>query len=64
MKLPAEKFVQHEKCSICGHEVRSHRLTNTSAGVVVMCKAIDAAGDECGCDGPEPSKIHPVVWSR
>lgn len=65
MNLPPEKFVQKEKCPKCGHNVSSHRPTNTIDGTVIKCKALDAAGDECDCEGPEVLKrFIPVVWSR
>lgn len=64
--LPPEKYVQKEKCPKCNHRVDSHRPTNTAAGIVIKCKALDAAGDECDCEGPEfiQLRVLPKVWSR
>jgi hypothetical protein len=53
--LPREKYAGGQRCSRCGHEVRSHRHERfiTVIGKEIKCKASDAQGNKCDCPGDE-----------
>ena len=48
-----------EKCSVCGHYQLSHKEQFSYFDddySYLSCKALDAAGDECGCGGDDNTK--------